>query len=159
MLIALCMNMNSSNNFPSIVPDSEVPEKGEKGKESICTTGTSATINQANKKKKKPKRRIILMMQMKIRKFKKIVDVEVRSRSFHSNNNKINSEEDCVDDDHNNIDLWQQPLNSWFDIYNEVSRNTARITEHWLKLFWNPWAATTENENNSSNKRGKVKAA
>lgn len=90
---------------------------------------------------------------MKLRKFKKIVEVEVRSRGFHSNNNKINLEEDCVDDDHNNIDLWQQPLNSWFDIYNEVSRNTARITEHWLKLFWNPWAATTENENNSSKER------
>ena len=43
------MNMNSSSNFPSIVPDSEVPEKGEKAKESICITGTSATMNQANK--------------------------------------------------------------------------------------------------------------
>jgi hypothetical protein len=153
---SLYMNINSSGNFPSIVPDSKVPEKGEMGKESICTTGTSATINQANKEETEEKNHTSDVDEdTKIQE-----DSGGRSKieGSYNNNKKINSEEDYVDDDHNNINFWQKPLNSWFDTYNEVSRNTARITEHWLKLFWNPWTATTENEINSSNKREKVNA-
>ena len=72
---------------------------------------------------------------MKILKFKKIVEIEGKIEGSYSNNKKINSEEDYVDDDHNNINFWQKPLNSWFDTYNEVSRNTARITEHGQSSF------------------------
>lgn len=154
---SLCMNMNSSSNFPSIVPNSEVPEKGEKGKESIYATGTSATINQANKEEE-TKEKNHTNDADEDTKIQEDSGGRSKIEGSHSNNNKINSEEDYVDDDHNNINLWQKPLNSWFDIYNEVSRNTARITEHWLKLFWNPWAATRENKNNSGNKREKVNA-
>jgi ABC-type Zn2+ transport system substrate-binding protein/surface adhesin len=134
------MNMNSSSNFPSIVPNSEVPEKGEKGKESIYATGTSATINQANKEEE-TKEKNHTNDADEDTKIQEDSGGRSKIEGSHSNNNKINSEEDYVYDDHNNINLWQKPLNSWFDIYNEVSRNTARITEHWLKLFWNPWAA------------------
>lgn len=45
----------------------------------------------------------------------------------------------------------QNPTIAWFDMYNEFSRNAARMTERWLNLFWNPWI-TSERKNNNTKK-------
>jgi len=45
----------------------------------------------------------------------------------------------------------QIPTIAWFDMYNEFSRNAARMTERWLNLFWNPWI-TSERKNNNTKK-------
>ena len=58
---SLYMNINSSGNFPSIVPDSKVPEKRGKGERinMILLVPPPPLTKQI---KKKPKRRIILVM-------------------------------------------------------------------------------------------------
>lgn len=48
------------------------------------------------------------------------------------------------------LNLWQNPAIIWFDMYNKLSRNSARVTERWLNLFLNPWI-TRERKDNSSN--------
>lgn len=48
------------------------------------------------------------------------------------------------------LSLWQNPAIIWFDMYNKLSRNSARVTERWLNLFLNPWI-TRERKDNSSN--------
>jgi hypothetical protein len=47
--------------------------------------------------------------------------------------------------------MLQNPAIAWFDMYNELSRNAARMTERWLNLFWNPWI-TSERKNNNTKK-------
>lgn len=48
------------------------------------------------------------------------------------------------------LSLWQNPAIIWFDMYNKLSRNSARMTERWLNLFLNPWI-TRERKDNSGN--------
>lgn len=69
------------------------------------------------------------------------------NKSNIKNNNNYNNPHICG----TSIGKLQNPTIAWFDMYNEFSRNAARMTERWLNLFWNPWI-TSERKNNNTKK-------
>ena len=75
-------------------------------------------------------------------------------RNFGNNKSNIKNNNNHHNNPHvggTSIGKLQDPVIAWFDMYNEFSRNAARMTERWLNFFWNPWI-TTERKNNNTKK-------
>jgi hypothetical protein len=70
-----------------------------------------------------------------------------------SSENNTDANKQNLNNSYNNLnpfmmgmDLWQNAAMSWIAAYNELVKNTSKMSEYWFNLFWGRWSAIKEKQ-------------
>ena len=70
-----------------------------------------------------------------------------------SSENNTDANKQNLNNNYNNLnpfmmamDLWQNAAMSWIATYNELVKNTSKMSEYWFNLFWGRWSAIKEKQ-------------
>jgi hypothetical protein len=145
-------SINSNSNFSnanSVIIEKEV-EVVEKQVEQVEQQQRSTVTNKANEGEKE-EGESLSSIALQYRNNKNQGNDGKRNFGNNKSNIKNNNNYNNPHIGGTSIGMLQNPAIAWFDMYNELSRNAARMTERWLNLFWNPWI-TSERKNNNTKK-------
>jgi hypothetical protein len=151
-LSAIPDSINSNSNFSnanSVIIEKEV-EVVEKQVEQVEQQQPSTVTNKANEGEKE-EGESLSSIALQYRNNKNQGNDGKRNFGNNKSNIKNNNNYNNPHIGGISIGMLQNPAIAWFDMYNELSRNAARMTERWLNLFWNPWI-TSERKNNNTKK-------
>jgi hypothetical protein len=151
-LSAIPDSINSNSNFSnanSVIIEKEV-EVVEKQVEQVEQQQPSTVTDKANEGEKE-EGESLSSIAFQYRNNKNLGNDGKRNFGNNKSNIKNNNNYNNPHIGGISIGMLQNPAIAWFDMYNELSRNAARMTERWLNLFWNPWI-TSERKNNNTKK-------